>query len=84
MSDVIGKVRVANYWPTEDVQAIAPGLSDEQAAAVLLLACVHRLDAEVGVNWDVLREHAYDVQEDWSPGKVTEFVRCYRDRLEAA
>ena len=51
-------------WSTEDVLQVAPELSQKQANAVLLLAGVAEHNAEVGVNWGVLRDWATTVQED--------------------
>ena len=78
--DDIGKVRVASYWHTEDVQSINEELTDEQAAAVLLLACVLEHNAELGVNWEVLSECAYWVREN--PEAVARIVAENRSRLE--
>ena len=45
-------------WHVDDVLAMRPSLSDEQARKVLHEA-KRRHDAEVGINWDVLMTHAY-------------------------
>lgn len=51
-------------WTVDDVQSIVPGLSDEAARDVLDEAD-RRHDAEYGITWDVLREHAeWDDDED--------------------
>lgn len=44
-------------WSVEDVQGVAPGLTEAQAIEVLQTV-KRRHDAEIGVNWDVLRETA--------------------------
>lgn len=44
-------------WSTEDVLAIRPDLTEEQAAQVLA-AADRRHDATIGINWDVLEFHA--------------------------
>jgi hypothetical protein len=41
-------------WHIDDVRAIRPDLSDGQCREVLEQAD-HRHDAEIGINWDVLR-----------------------------
>ena len=46
-------------WYTDDVLAVAPHLTEEQAYEVLLEIRQNH-DAEVGVNWDVIRETAYN------------------------
>lgn len=48
---------IAVNWGLEDVQSIREDLSDEQASAVLQ-AADRCHNAEVGINWDVLRYHA--------------------------
>lgn len=48
-------------WHISDVQLVRPDLSDDQARNVLDTV-INEHDAEVGVNWDVLRywaEHLY-------------------------
>jgi hypothetical protein len=64
-SDEIAKVSkqiasIAVKWCVEDVQSIRPDLTDEQAGAVLQ-AADRCHNAEVGINWDVLRFHADDL-----------------------
>ena len=49
--------QVAVVWNIEDVQEIRPKLTDEQAWAVLQAADRYH-DANIGINWDVLRCHA--------------------------
>lgn len=44
-------------WSVGDVQTIAPSLSDDEARDVLE-EVDRRHDAEIGVNWDILREFA--------------------------
>lgn len=51
---------IAVEWCVEDVQSIRPDLTDEQAGAVLQ-AADRCHNAEVGINWDVLRFHADDL-----------------------
>ena len=41
-------------WSIEDVQAVAPNLTDDQAMIVLKDAIRH-MDANEGVNWETLR-----------------------------
>lgn len=51
---------IAVEWCVEDVQSIRPDLTDEQAGAVLQ-AADRCHNAEVGINWDVLRFHANEL-----------------------
>ena len=51
---------IAIEWGLEDVQSIREDLSDEQASAVLQ-AADRCHNAEVGINWDVLRSIADDL-----------------------
>ena len=53
--DPLTEIKVS--WHIMDVQNIRPDLTNEQASEVLALAD-RRHDAEVGINWDVLRIHA--------------------------
>ena len=55
---------VMESWATEDVASIAPDLNERQQCAVLLLACVAEHNAELGVNWDVLKEWAEYVRQN--------------------
>jgi hypothetical protein len=50
-------------WCIEDVKEVAPDLTDEQCRQVLYLACERRHDAEIGVNWDVLKSWANEVRD---------------------
>ena len=47
-------------WCVEDVQEVAQKCSIKKGVQVLSLAH-DRHDAEVGINWDVLREHAEEI-----------------------
>ena len=53
--DPARQIRV--IWDVEDVQSVRRDLSDEQALQVLRTA-KRRHDANVGINWDVLKIHA--------------------------
>ena len=55
-NDVIPSLQnqIAIIWNIEDVQEVRPDLTDEQALEVLLMA-KDKHDAEIGINWDVLR-----------------------------
>lgn len=55
--------QIALIWDIEDVQAVAPNLTDEQAFEVLKSA-KNRHDANLGVNWDVLETLACDMFPD--------------------
>jgi hypothetical protein len=48
---------IAIFWGTEDVQQVAPHLTDEEAREVLNVAN-RRHDANMGINWDVLESIA--------------------------
>ena len=48
---------VAILWHVDDVKQERPDLSDDQAMAVLRKA-EHDHNADIGLNWDVLRGHA--------------------------
>lgn len=52
---------IAIYWHIDDVQEVAPDLTDDQAREVLRRA-KHYHDATIGINWDVLACHADDVR----------------------
>lgn len=75
-------MRVATYWSTEDVLALDNSLSEDQANAVLLLACVSESDAEAGVNWEVLGYWIDHVKEN--PDSVGRVLEQYGDHLELA
>ncbi len=79
VTDGIGYVRVACVWETDDVREVAEDLDDDQAAAVLLLACVSEHDAELGVNWDVLGQWADYVRNN--PDVVARVIGAYGARL---
>jgi hypothetical protein len=51
------KDRIASIWTIEDVAEVSPGITDEDAMAVLD-AALDNHDANIGINWDVLRFHA--------------------------
>lgn len=51
---------LASFWSIEDVKEIAPDLSDDECRDVLERVESNH-DAEVGINWDVLRFHAEQV-----------------------
>ncbi|MDQ0869005.1 hypothetical protein QFZ70_001478 [Arthrobacter sp. V1I9] len=62
--DIIGSyydptTQIAAIWSIEDIQGLAPELSDDQAMDILKDAKNHH-DASVGINWDVL-EYYVDV-----------------------
>jgi hypothetical protein len=47
-------------WTVEDVRSVRPDLTEEQCFEVLD-ACDNRHDANIGMNWDVIRMHAEDL-----------------------
>lgn len=49
--------QIAVIWSTEDVQEVRPDLTPEQCWEVLQATESH-LDANIGINWDVLNCHA--------------------------
>lgn len=51
---------MAVWWHVDDVMGLDDSLSEEKAREVLELA-YRRHDAEIGINWDVLRVHIDDV-----------------------
>lgn len=91
-SDEIAKVSkqissIAVKWCVEDVQSIRPDLTDEQAGAVLQ-AADRCHNAEVGINWDVLRFHADDLfpedeQVDEQDPVMSEVKSQYADSIIA-
>lgn len=58
---------IASFWSTEDVQAVAPKLSDVQAREVLKRVDRNH-DANIGINWDTISFHC----EDLFPGSTSE------------
>lgn len=64
---------IAVKWGLEDVQSIREDLSDEQASAVLQ-AADRCHNAEVGINWDVLRTIADDLFPEFVPEEVQELM----------
>jgi hypothetical protein len=51
---------LTSFWSIEDVKEVADHLSDDECRAVLDRVESNH-DAEVGINWDVLRFHAEQV-----------------------
>jgi hypothetical protein len=51
---------IASLWHTADVQELRPDLTSEQSLEVLE-QCMRKHDAEIGINWDVIRCHADDL-----------------------
>jgi hypothetical protein len=49
--------QIAAIWSIEDVETVRPDLTNAQCMEVLL-ECDRRHDAEIGINWDVIRVHA--------------------------
>lgn len=58
--------RIALLWSIEDVQAIRPNLTREEAMQVLR-AVQENHDASAGVSWDTLRDAARDLHRKSSP-----------------
>lgn len=50
--------QIAVVWGIEDVREVRPDLSKEQCWQVLE-ACKHQHDANIGINWEVLRSQAH-------------------------
>jgi hypothetical protein len=48
---------IHDTWTMEDVQEVRPDLSEEQCSEVLK-ATIRDLDANIGINWDVICFHA--------------------------
>jgi hypothetical protein len=51
---------IASLWHTDDVQNERPDLTFEQRMEVLE-QCMRKHDAEIGINWEVIRFHAHDL-----------------------
>lgn len=51
---------IGSIWSVEDVKRERPDLTDQQCMEVLE-QCEHKHDAEIGINWDVIRTHADDL-----------------------
>lgn len=64
---------IAVEWGLEDVQSIREDLSDEQASAVLQ-AADRCHNAEVGINWDVLRTIADELFPELVPEEEQELM----------
>lgn len=54
---------LANWWSIEDVQGERPDLTDDQAREVLRLID-RQHDAEIGINWQFIRDIAEMIYED--------------------
>lgn len=50
---------IAIFWHIDDVREVRPDLTDTQCREVLR-HCEDRHDAEIGINWQVLRTVAED------------------------
>ena len=55
-------------WNIEDVHEVRPDLTDAQCIEVPK-QCQNRHDAEVGINWEVIRLHADDLFPEEQPAK---------------
>lgn len=49
--------RIAILWGIDDVKSVRPDLTDDQCMEVLR-KCEWRHDAEIGINWVVIKTHA--------------------------
>jgi len=88
-TDMVNKVvsepitTIAVKWGIEDIQSIRPDLTDEQASTVLQAADRYH-NAEIGINWDVLRTHADDLfPEDEQDPVISEVNSRYADSIIA-
>ena len=61
--DKDGKFYLADDWHIEDVQAVRPDLTDDQAENVLE-AVADNFDANYGINWDILRHWADELYSE--------------------
>ena len=52
-----GSEQISIIWSVDDVLEVAPKLDREEAMEVLE-SVLHRHDANIGVNWDVLTHNA--------------------------
>lgn len=55
--------RIAHIWCIEDVKGVRPHLTDDQAWDVLQ-AVERRLNSELGINWDVIRDTADELHPE--------------------
>jgi len=79
-------------WCVDDVREVAPDLSFEECEGVLRYA-ERKMDADIGINWDVLRSIAedrdfYPLQEpsslaDIAPQSVKDRLEYLRSQIEA-
>lgn len=51
--------KIAVTWSVEDVKTIAGRKMSKGEAMEVLQDALHDFDAEIGMNWDVLREHIH-------------------------
>lgn len=54
---------IAEWWSTDDVQGERPDLTDDQAREVLRLVD-RQHDAEIGINWQFIRDIADMLYEE--------------------
>jgi hypothetical protein len=60
---------VAKIWHVDDVFSINSDLNREQARLVLKMA-IDNHDANIGINWDVLKEYANQVLQMEAPAML--------------
>jgi hypothetical protein len=66
---------IAAIWHIDDVRELRPDLSKAQCMKVLL-ACERHHDAEIGINWDVLRFWAEELPAGAEPPARTDGIRA--------
>ena len=66
---------MAEWWSTDDVQGERPDLTDDQAREVLrLLDRQH--DAEIGINWQFIRDIADMLYEEPEEDEDEDLLEC--------
>jgi hypothetical protein len=60
---------IAKIWHVDDVFSVNSDLNREQAQLVLKMA-IDNHDANIGINWDVLKEYANQVLQMETPAMI--------------
>ena len=59
---IINDKAIASIWSTQDVESVDDELTDDEKKEVLYLTERYH-NAEVGINWEVLQVHIWDVKQ---------------------